>query len=622
MRRALLALLLTLGLAGPALAAGAGSTALQEAQNAYFQMQVADARRGFMAILGDPATPPDDVAAAARGLARIQWLIDADAPAAEATLRRGLAAKADLCPTTTYFARVLREAGQPREAQALAVQRAADCPGVALGDRLRLERARADLAWAAADPASRLQALRQTRAALNATSPTGLLDPDAAHAELMLAVEAGAGAAALDAWRSFFWLTDHNAPESFHMADAQVAMTFTRGLARSASLNDEIALERLLIRGGFFHEAERYDALRGVAAHAGALAAYRPVAAYFAFRHRFDATTLAFNRAYAHGHGDGAAYQAEVTRIFAETAAALGGGDPKAVLRDAFGLYGTVGVTGGVASVHLGHVVDDKQFKVDQFGRHGDLPFISIDNLVSNGYQSWLWDGMASTGGWSEGAAIVQIRASYTPGVLRALASFDPEVERRDAAELVQLEARDAAAVKAKPVAYLPGLQKRLIRQARDQVALRARAEARRTGQPFARAFAKTFWDAQVGHSIYIHEGRHALDHIQFTGAASLTSAELEFRAKLSELELAEFPRMALANILSADIVSDTSHGVADTRVIQGIEDWMAAHPGEIAGYDAAAPSGPQIDKLSDAQLRTIARGLDPRLREPDAPKT
>ena len=135
------------------------------------------------------------------------------------------------------------------------------------------------------------------------------------------------------------------------------------------------------------------------------------------------------------------------------------------------------------------------------------------------------------------------------------------------------------------------------------------------SGQPYPRVYVKSYWDAVVGHSIIAHEGRHSLDNLQFTGPAQLPSPELEYRAKLSELMLAEFPRMPLVNILSSDIGDDTPHGQADTRVIEGYLRWMDAHRGEIAGFDPAVPTLEQLDRLTDAQIRAVALSLDPQFR-------
>jgi hypothetical protein len=41
----------------------------------------------------------------------------------------------------------------------------------------------------------------------------------------------------------------------------------------------------------------------------------------------------------------------------------------------------------------------------------------------------------------------------------------------------------------------------------------------------------------------------------------------------------------------------------------------MRGHSAEIAGYDPRRPPLVQLDKLTDAQLRAVARSLDPIAR-------
>ena len=594
---------------------------IQAAGGAYFQMQIGPAEQMFHAIVDDPNAAARDRAAAGRGLARIQWLIDRQGDAAVATLDKALATGADLCPTAVLEVRILGEMDRPQLGAERAAALAADCPGAAQGDLFSVIRAKDELQWAATDPGKRDDALAHARATLGGLSTLGQLAPAAARLKLELALQTSDPDAALDAWRSFFWLTDHNAPASFGLSDDAVAHLFHAALGRDAALGDVVALERLLIRGGFYDAAKRYDERGKINVLAANLSAYKPVAAYFTFRKRFDDATLAFNRAYARAHGNPKAYAAQVKTIFADTAAQVGGGDPEKALHDAFGLHWMEGETGGVESVHMGHVVEDAPYHVVQYGRSGEVHFISIDNMISNGYQSWLWDGLAATGGWSENENdIVQIRASYTGGPLQALATYDPTVAQKRAVDLADAEARDREALKKPGAVYLPALQLRLQDQARDQLAAAAKAEAAKTGQPFERIFLKMYWDAEVGHSIYIHEGRHALDHQEFKGDHVLQGPELEFRAKLSEIELATYPRMPLDNILSADVGDNTAHGVADARIMAGFGAWIDAHKADVSGFDPAVPSIEQIDKLSDDQMRTIAHAMDPYFKEHPAP--
>jgi len=48
---------------------------------------------------------------------------------------------------------------------------------------------------------------------------------------------------------------------------------------------------------------------------------------------------------------------------------------------------------------------------------------------------------------------------------------------------------------------------------------------------------------------------------------------------------------------------------------MQGLVAWMSTHRSEIAELDAARPLLPQLDKLTDEQLRAATRSMDPYVR-------
>ena len=154
-------------------------------------------------------------------------------------------------------------------------------------------------------------------------------------------------------------------------------------------------------------------------------------------------------------------------------------------------------------------------------------------------------------------------------------------------------------------------LADRLSLQVADQVGRRARALAG-PGGDLRRAFLAEYWRASFQQSIFLHEGRHALDRTLVRGLARFFDDGLEYRAKLSELALADYPRLALSQINSNSMGSDSDHARANRKVLQGYVDWIRGHPGEIAGFDPGRPPLAQIDRLSDSQLRAVARSLDP----------
>jgi hypothetical protein len=284
-------------------------------------------------------------------------------------------------------------------------------------------------------------------------------------------------------------------------------------------------------------------------------------------------------------------------------------GDPQQALLDAYGLYGTIGETGGFPSLHAGYIVQDDRARVEQYGRSGELRFIAIDHMLANGYQGWLWDGWAEAGGWApDDATIVQVRSAYTTGPLSELALSRSGPSRdRYLARIARQEAQERVALANNAVASLTAMSARLNLQAVDAMAARTHGDDA--------AFIAEAWRATLQHSIFIHEGRHVLDKATFRGAQALSDEELEFRAKLSELALADYPQLALSNISAVNVGDGTPHGNANARILTAYRDWMGAHAGEIAGYDASAPALAQLDKLSDDQIRSVARVLDPAAR-------
>jgi hypothetical protein len=90
-------------------------------------------------------------------------------------------------------------------------------------------------------------------------------------------------------------------------------------------------------------------------------------------------------------------------------------------------------------------------------------------------------------------------------------------------------------------------------------------------------------------------------------------ASQSEFQAKLSEVAFAPDPKLAMTGgILTSNIGSDSAHGKANTRIMKGVVEWMAEHQAEIAGLDSKRPLLPQLDRLTDDQLRAVMRGMDP----------
>lgn len=589
---------LLLSASGTAVAAS-----LSEAQDAYDNNKIPEARRLFSAIAADSGATADDRANADIALARISWLVDANA---ETALKRLDAATAEPCDTGIMKLRVLKDVKRRQEAIDSESASLNACPEPGKRDEMRVHAIAARLDLANASPA------RRTRLISDAAADSKLLTPDAgvegARVRLEIALLTGDAPSALAAWKDYFWLDDSDAPQALTEFDA--TSRFTRGLAKGATTADKLNLAELLMRAGFGEESRRYAKARGLPGTATGNPTWKRLVAYWTVRDGLEAEILRVNREFARGQKDDHALDAAAKSAMANLVKATGAsGDPQTALLEYYGLVGSVGLTNGYPSIHLGHVIENRDEQVTQYGHSAKIHFMAIDNMISNGFTSWLWDGSAMVGGWQSNGTIIQVRPAYVAGPLNAyrLTQDGPE-HLKLIARQAKRAADDIAQLRQRPVATLDGLNDRLSLEAADQVETKARSKTS-DRQDLRRLFLAEYSRATFNHSIMIHEGRHAID--ASLGVSGKDQSVLEYDAKLSELALSDYPRMALENI-DRTLEGNGPHDIAGARLFDGYRKWMEAHSSEIAGYDPAVPALEQLDKLTDDQIREVARSLDP----------
>jgi hypothetical protein len=592
---------------------GAEAAGVEGALSAYRQNRVAEAEATFARLIADPGAKPADKALAHFSAGRIAWHIDRNLDKALNSLALADATGEERCETAIMQARILRDADRAEPVLALEGDHLQRCSEPQEIDRLRLAQLGAALDLAASDPARRGDSLARAQALLDKLGDDARMGLQGASLALQLALLRGDGAGALKAWKDYFWLSDTDVPQALARRFPSGAALFQAGLAANADLEARLALLDLLVTAGFAREAERFAAANGFTSAAAGKPTWRKAEAYFRWRRQLEETVLASNRRTARG-GRSANLRSEYEASAKRLLAAIGlKGDPKQVLRDVYGLYGTAGETGGYKSIHLGHIAQSERRQIEQYGHRAEVGFLVLDNMISNGFETWLWDGYAAAGGWTEeGPLIVQVRPEYTSSPIGSWRLYGDTQDRRELlAKQQERAAVDLAAVKRDGVAYLPGLADRLRLQVIDQVGARARAKVGGAGD-LRGAFLDEYWRAEFNQSIFAHEGRHALDRKLVTGLTRLNDTNLEYRAKLSELALAEYPRLALYNINAATIGGDSAHGKANARILSAYGTWMGEHSAEIRGYDPSYPALVQLDRLTDEQLRTVAKALDP----------
>jgi len=588
------------------IAAPGTAATFSEGRSAYDLNRITEAQRIYAAVIADTKASADDRAASERELARIAWLVEGNAEDALRHLEAARTIGDKPCVTAEMTARVLRESKRFREAASRSADLIASCPDQSEVDAIRSHLIGAQLDLAATNPPNRIQLLA------DAVAQTAKFTPDAnteaARIRLEAALLTNNATAALSAWKDYFWLDETDAPQALERTGA--TGIFSNGLRADASADDRLKLADLLVRTGFAEPSRRFAYTNALQRAAAGTPTWKRLDTYWPEREKLETTLLRINRDLAHGKSDQGATEAAAKGFTVALMQAAGAsGDPREALLKYYGLVGTVGATNGYPSMHGGHVIEDHADSVTQYGKTARIHFIAIDNLLSNGFTSWLWDGSAQVGGWTADNVIVQIRPAYLQSPLRAIQQTrDGDARRTLIARGNQLSAEDIAKLKQRPVATLDGLNNRLQLQLVDRVATVARTKSSDVAS-FRRSFLAEFWRASLDQSIRKHEGRHAID--LSLGLKDADQAVLEYQAKLSELALADYPRMALRN-MDRSLEGDGPHDRAAAKIFDQYRQWMEAHQDQIMGYDPAVPVLAQLDKLSDDQIREIARSLDP----------
>lgn len=567
---------------------GAAPT-VAEALRAYRANKVSEAEGQLRSIADATDSSPDDRATALAELGRIDWLLRGSTAGADRAKSDRQAARS--CAVRILSLRIMLDQHKPSDT-ANPAERPTDCSALQASDLAVLD-ARTRVAFAISrGRAPDLLTAERTLDALPAATQRSL---DVARARLTLGIASHDPQAALRGWRDYFWLDTVDAPSGLKSYAGRVKAIFRSGAARGAATRDKAILAMLLVRAGFVDEAAML-----AKGHTGP--DWRAVNAGIKFDSALKATLLSVNRSIAAG-GKVENLAQRVTPFYDALARDAGlTGHRDAAILETFGIFGTdPGETDGFPSIHVGRLVQDERMRVSQYGRSGEVRFVVVDNMISNGFEGWLWDGWGQTGGWSnDSGTIVQVRSAYVRGTIDNLDAVRPGAARDEyIATTEKSVAAELAVLRSGAVGPLAATSRRLKLRALDEIASKTKGD---TG------FLAEVWRGTNQTSIESHEGRHALDHAELP---NLSSEDLEFRAKLSQIIFADYPRLGLSAVAGSTL-SNTAHGQADRRVLEGYRAWMGTHSREVAGFEPGVPGLAQLPRLTDQQIVEIARGMDP----------
>ncbi len=618
----LAAIVLVLGFAILPLHAAPTAT-FQAGEGAYIAGKFDEARAAYEATAADAAAPPKDRASSLRQLGVIAWRLYGDNANAERRFGDALRVGADLSTTHVERARFYANAKRFDEAATAGEAAIATASNPTEQRRAALAYANAVRARLHDVPVARQKRadearLAQARDVIGAVAKAPPLPLDLSEALLEVALRLDDGPLALTAWRSY-------AREGAESGTWQPAARGLNGALpkwRRGALTPALRADvfEALATSQFFDLAVMIANDDRIGGKAAFLATPRvaDVLAYLAMLNEMRTTTDAHYRDIANRKANKDAWHAGLMKSGQDLWTKLSFAGPRppfapeafaAELGHRFGAVINVGETGGVDDLHYGHVFIDDARTIEQYGHKASLRRTALDRMVSNGYESWLWDGRQAHGGWADAERIFQVRPGYADG---ALAEWDRLTDPAQRAEVEQriamVSKSDDDIAKRDPTAFIPGLAMRLGWGGLNALLDRLRSSG--TSDLKARYIIES-GRIRTDSSIYAHEGRHALDKIAY--GDKLDAEELEFRAKLSEVAFSDNARMNFSSILNPNMADPTSpHGRANKRIAQGLITWMEKHRAEIKTYDSTRPPLPQFDKLTDDQMREAMRAMDP----------
>ncbi len=596
------------------------------AENAYFQFDLITSTDLYATIWKDTSASMEDRVKAGQTLMRIAWHIRRDLDASRTFIGKLELLDHNVAESLVSFSNIQRENGNYAAAMMTADRARANAESLSENNDADLAYAQAALQQAEQlifagqpediDAQQVNEALRRANSILK--TQQGLAAPALVALEAALILDRRQDA--LIAWRSFFHIRTGGAANSVLTQPEKTLTRLLGGTQGSSEIIDYRSLTIALAKSRLFQAA----AVVATIHLSHELADDRGLSELLAYRFYLDEIaelTSAFYRQAASGNADEADYKRALREESMRLWPQLRWKETKVPdytdqgfqdqLGQRFGAEITFKRISGYYGLHMGHRVADEDILIVQYDESATLRFISLDTMVSNGYTSWFWDGRAAVGGWADNPIIIQVRSAYSDAGMRAWKSItDSKTKTRIEREITERKLSDIELARANPYAYLPGLDQRVRQRAYERL-LSDLEEEGLAGSSLQLTFIAEVERINLESSIIAHEGRHAIEANSLVNFMR-PSSKKEFLAKLSEVAFSSFPKLAIGGgILSSNIGDDSAHGKANERIMRGIVRWMGKNRESIEGLNSNLPLLPQMDLLSDEQLRATFRSMD-----------
>ncbi len=599
---------------------------LAKAQGFYSSMEHKEAYAIFNTVWADENQTLADRALAGRFIAKMDWMLYGRLEKAYKTLAQ--LEEIDFEKSSTYIlkARVLASERKFEEAitwsgkamQLNTSETESYKALMAYGSHV-FARSKAGIVDGAKESASQIAEMNGAHEQLRALHNRNPADLELAKLYLGYSLLFQKGQEAFKAWMLFFKLRNI---DEVHPSLMKSVGEFQKALRDYETRTNQRRAVEIIIKGlaesGFFEYASMLKIKEfGKAAHSDAR--INEIVDYHSFLKQVDKATKDFYQETTIGKVAIYAYTAQYQKACQALWESLKWQGPKPefsqqlfdeTIRERFKNLTRFDTINGHYGLYMGHFILQDRRTINQHGQSAEFRFSSVDHVISNGYQGWATDGESQVGGWATNdGSFLMIRAGLN-GMVTELWSMltDPAQNQGVLNNIERLSKLEDDMATQNPHAFLPGLKMRILVGETSEFLDSLRSTG--IGKDELRfEFINLMERIAQDSKIYAHEGRHSID---MKYGFSKTSKQLEYTAKLSEIYFSYKPLFFLGTIMSGNFGNGTAHGDANLMLVKGLVEWMNKNKSEITGFDLSRPTLPQLDLLTDQQVRAAVRSLDP----------
>ena len=280
------------------------------------------------------------------------------------------------------------------------------------------------------------------------------------------------------------------------------------------------------------------------------------------------------------------------------------------LIREKYGTALMIAATSSskITGLIMGQIVNERIRNVEQYGRSADFNFTELDMMVSNGYPSWFWEDRGA-GGFAIQDGFLRVKTMFKYLGIEAWTKVSDPIRNEKIKDKINSNLLTSNGLSDRSN-VLSGLAKKLNLDALNQL-YSSLKEKGLTGIELQLKFIETYDSLRDNATMFAHEGRHSLDRIFLEDEHQNQGIVMtEYRGRLSQIAFSDSPKLELANMVNG--IGAHGAGKSNQMIVDVLEDWIKSNSKLIQGFNKNMLPISQAYLLTDDQIRTCFREVDP----------